>query len=429
MALTTLMKHLPIAAIMLFASCGKSSSQDGKREDIEKKDSNDGGGDSSLVDDEETELTPVQQERLFLRDMGNLLSRKSMQFAQRAQNLNEQVRSYCQSLQTADLQRAQNAWLETVQAWENIELLQWGPLKEDASLLRYNITSWPEAVNTCRVDMSVFSAYQQKEIPALSGRVNRQGLTALEYLLFENTLASACPSSVPMTSQWNGLATEQRKVARCYYLQALSADLSQNADQLVARWGKENENIFATFKTDAESKRHLQDVFDNLFYADYEMKYLKLAGPAGIDSKYCPQAPAVCAEQEQYRYSDFSKNALIANVDSLSALLWGDQSSGLIGLIRAQVDQPGSADQLENRARRNMQRLELLLNEKEANGSLSDLLQNKEPVSCDKESVNKATAWFCQVDDALRQLFRDIKQEYTRILTLRAPAVAQGDND
>jgi len=408
-------------------SCGKSDDKSAQAPEAGNRVPTDTGLDESQGGPNGTKLAALESR--FLNFVGDKLSEKAERFAASSVELDQAVEVLCQSGSTKALEEARLSWKKLAGVWEQIELYQLGPLTENAATLRYQITNWPDAVNTCRIDMDVMKAYKSGDVAQLSGRLNRQGLTAAEYLLFEPSLKASCPSSVPVLEEWNQLDDQQKRMGRCLYLKAVSSDLNMRARELFSQWGPVGQNPLSGSFNDSARKDFLQLVFNNLFYANHEMKYLKLVGPAGLDAKYCPSSPTPCPDAAQYPYAKYSIEALGENLNAIFELVSGDDKMpGFKDLLQLEDSEKGSiAAQSVLSTIESMKRLT-----SKQDKSLVDLLSTASPMECQSLGEDGETdekAWLCELQAALKKLASEFKDQFSAILKLKAPQVAQGDND
>ena len=120
---------------------------------------------------------------------------------------------------TALRNEAKTAWRNTMNVWQQAELMKVGPLADNDGLLRNKIYSWP-VVSSCSVDFEVvnFRAGEVNGQPYnIANRTpSRRGLAALEYLLFNEQLNHSCTTST-QPDNWDNQTDEYRKVARCEF--------------------------------------------------------------------------------------------------------------------------------------------------------------------------------------------------------------------
>lgn len=415
---------------VLTTSCGDAGTNS-KAPNDDKKSSDDEldlGGDGlggSMQGGGPSDASLADLETRFLNAVGDRLSEKAEAFSAGAQRLDRAVERLCETGSKEDLELAQLSWKKLAAVWEQIELYQLGPLAENAATLRYQITNWPEPLNTCRIDMEVMEAYSSGKVAELSGRLNRQGLTAAEYLLFEKSLDTSCPSSIPALEDWKTLNEQQKLKGRCLYLKAVSSDVSVRANELRSKWGPKGQNPLSVSFDERARKAFLQEVFNRLFYVNYEMKYLKFIGPSGLDSKYCPSSPAPCPDAVQYPYADFSIEALSENLKALDEIIFSE-SVGLKDLLKRQGDKKGKI--VAQSAHASIKGMQDLIASQD--NSLAELLSSVDRLSCQGANEDATTSlWLCDFEQRLKTLASDIREQFTEILKLNAPQVAQGDND
>ena len=228
---------------------------------------------------------------------------------------------------------AQDAWRSAMVAWQRAELLQFGPagLSTDATGgegLRDEIYSWP-TVNACRVDQ--VTAGKDYEAPTFFNGtlVNAYGLDALEYLLFRADAGNDCRPQVQINADgtWAALSAEEIARRRAAYAQVVAGRVVADAGRLVDAWDPAKGNFLAElasagkegsdFRSTADA---VDEVFAAMFYADLELKDMKLAEPSGL-SPAC--TTETCPEKLESRWAKHSKENVVANLQGLRALFTG----------------------------------------------------------------------------------------------------------
>ncbi len=375
------------------------------------------GEDSTLVVPRDLTTTPQK----FLQALGSKLVTRSQAFAQATENLETAGLNYCQTM-TPQLQAAAaDQWRQTMSLWQSFELFQVGPLAENTKSLKYSIYAWPEPVNFCKIDEAAL-AFAEDPAQELPPNYNRKGLQAIEYLLFEPTLNSRCAASNATGQAWNAQTEVRKRESRCAYLKPLLAELKQNARTFSDAWGSPESNpLFNPNASDPMPQ--LQALFENLFYADVELKNKKIAAPAGQDVKYCPQSPLPCPERKEFIFADFSRQAIDANIRSLVDLVFGPavpaRTGGFSALMRA-----AGRDDVADRTEDASEKL-LHLTQSNPGDNLDSLIGDQNQENCEVSAIS----WLCSVRTQIKLLAADFKQEYTSILQLKIPEGPQGDND
>ena len=230
-------------------------------------------------------------------------------------------------------QIAKQQWRNTMNQWQQIEVMQVGPLLDNDSSIKNAIYSWP-STNNCAVDQDV-GYFEDGEVAGSAYDITRRtstrrGLDALEYILFNDDLAHSCSKDSLAPDNWNARQEIERQVARCNFAVEVANDISNSVTELLAEW--QNEGGFATtltsfeqntvFETQTDAVNHVTDA---MFYVSKITKDSKLAAPIGLLANDCGTASCLDAVE-----SSLSENSL-ANV-----------KNNLIGLQKLFI--AGSAD-------------------------------------------------------------------------------------
>ena len=109
---------------------------------------------------------------------------------------------------------AQDRWVETIQVWSELDVMQIGPQASSLSAvqgadLRDEIYSWPGSINACRVDqVTADESYADGEF-FTNNLVMSYGLDAIEHLLYAD-FDTDCPTQVPPISDgaWDALGED-----------------------------------------------------------------------------------------------------------------------------------------------------------------------------------------------------------------------------
>ncbi len=306
----------------------------------------------------------------------------------------------------SEQEAAQQAWLDAMDVWQELEVMQIGPAASSISAvagedLRTEIYSWP-VVNPCRVDQETIE--QVWDEPGFFGdnQPNAYGLDAIEYLLFDDDLDNACPSQVPLNSEgtWDAAGSDEIALLRAEYGVAISGEIERVVADIQAKWDGE----FSLQDSFDGQQEALNAIFDALFYLEIETKDEKLAEPLGIGV-----CSTNCLELVEARPSGTSHLWIAANLRGFRALATGGEAPGLVDLLRQQ-GQETLADDL-------MARLE----EAEAEVATWD-----HPLDVTiEEDLAKAEA----VHAAVKGVADLLKGDLATTLALQIPGEAAGDND
>jgi hypothetical protein len=359
----------------------------------------------------------------FLARLGRDLAAKAGRFKNSAEEFQAKVSNFCEQLTPDSQASAQQGWRNMMSLWQHFEVFQLGPLSENARTLKSSIYVWPDPANYCEIDEESLKA-KQNSAYALARNLNRRGLMATEYLLFDSALKSSCDPNTAKANRWEALNSEQKWQARCAYLKPVAADLLVQGEKLSLAWGTPEDNyISRRLGNAAEEQNLIQALYEDLFFFDIKVKNNKLAAPAGHDVKYCSSSPVPCLDKEEFPYSHFSRVALDINTKAFVDLIFGpdqgQRQGGFSALIRAE----GRAD-VADRSEVLASRL-LSLVQEDADASLQELIQKQALENCELST----TSWLCRMRSGIKAFAFDLKNEYQAILNVKIPEAAAGDND
>lgn len=154
-------------------------------------------------------------------------------FAERSVEMVKQVDRFCQNANNrGEFKATQEAWVQTMLAWQKVQLINFGPLAEGNQAWR--IQFWPDAHNRVgrKVDELLKAEAPITTQSLADGVVVIQGLSALEYLLFD-------PS-------FGGIARFDDPKA-CQFILAASNNVENVANHLLNGWRASGDNFVGTF--------------------------------------------------------------------------------------------------------------------------------------------------------------------------------------
>ncbi|WP_028765698.1 imelysin family protein [Shewanella fidelis] len=310
---------------------------------------------------------------------------------------------------------AQQSWRNTMSVWQQVEMMQLGPLTFDDGALRNKIYSWP-VVSRCGVDLDVVS-FENNDINGTpydiaSRTPARKGLVALEYLLFNPSFEHSCTgNSTP--AGWDNRTDDDRRVARCEFAVEAAKDINNNAQQLLIEWSGEN-GYGATLKQAGEAGSSFATVHaavnklsDALFYIDSVTKDRKLAVPLGKFANNC--GTSVCPQDVESPLANHSIENISSNLEALSALFSGNEGLGFDDYLVDEND-ADTATALRERI------ATALANSRSYQNSLADTLVS------DEEQV-------ASTHDDVKAVTDKLKNEFINSLALELPQTSAGDND
>lgn len=318
---------------------------------------------------------------------------------------------------------ADNAWKDTMVAWQHAEMMIVGPLSANNKELRNKIYSWPD-VSSCNVDQDVVY-HQLGNINGFAYDINnrsvkRRGLDALEYLLFSPSLEHTCTVSTAgqVLATWNIEPEQSRKVARCDYATTVSADLIKSSDELLTSWlgtGGYAQKLKAAGEPGsdiADASKALNEISDALFYLTKELKDYKLGTPLGLFDNNCGRE--VCPAHVESQYANHSVENILANLAAFEEIFLGNkpEASAKLGFDDFLVDQNG--------ADTSALMLIGISDAKVATSAIGDSLQGT--LTDSPEKVTEAHGKVKAVTDQL-------KTDFINKLALELPKTSAGDND
>lgn len=409
---------LALAVSIALVGCGESNSSS-------QGDSFGGGAGGG---DKDTVITFNETEMLtHLTD--NVITPAFETVNQRAQEQHQAIAGYCQALtDSADSdvvatakQQAQESWRQAMDAWQQVEVMQVGPLNTNHNALRNTLYSWP-VTNSCSVDQDViyFSQGQINTTPYdISNRTDtRRGLDSLEYLLFNDELSHSCRTDNGIVQNWNASDEAERVLSRCGYAEEVGRDLVVNTTSLLDKW-LGDDGFAAEFKQAGNAGNSFDSahaavnaISDALFYVDSLTKDAKLAQPLGIANNGCGND--ACTESVESPLSGHSLSNIINNLIGLQKIYLGqgDNSETRLGFYDFMVD-------LDDKANADVMASDIEAAIAFAQGMEQSLLASLES---NPEDVTALHARVKRITDQL-------KTNYITLLALELPATSAGDND
>jgi predicted lipoprotein len=341
-------------------------------------------------------------------------------FDARVADMATAIDAHCAGLGTADeaslRAAAQDAWKQSMSAWQLVEVMLFGPVSMNDGALRDVVYSWP-IVSTCAVDQDVNLRRTDPAAYDISTRLtNRRGLAAMEHLLFSDDLAHTCPIQAAPAG-WDALADADRKAARCSFAQVAVADLAAQAQTLLDAWRPDAGNYLAMFSSASafeSAQAGLNVVSDAMFYLDTETKDMKLAEPAGIAINSCTTMGQPCPAELESPRARHSRENVLANLRGFQMLFLGQGADGVDragfdDLLRA-LDAAALADQMSAAIAAAIAAVEAIP------GAMEDALQS------DYQAVVEAHAGVKGITDVL-------KSQFLTVLGLDLPDGGASDND
>lgn len=361
----------------------------------------------------------------------NLIRPQAQAFANQSAEFNDgPLADYCSTIGTESeaqaLDNARSAWRETMDLWQEIEVLKIGPLSENNGALRNRIYSFgTTSTSTCGVDQAVVLA-QNTDFDLSSRAIGSRGLDALEYLLFNDNLDHTCPAQIVETQDWNQRPDEQRKAWRCDYAQELARDIEAAAVELVAAWDPEQGDYRFSLVNPTRQEENLEALSDALFFIELDTKDRKVGVPTGINDGCSAIA---CPEEVESPFSQTSLDNVRANLIAFRRALNGGDGLGFDDIIRSE----GFASVVEDFNREIDDALaQLDAMDTSLYADTRALLESGDRAACENSAANPETIQAvpsCSLHGLLKRITDRLRTDFITIVDLDLPDRGQADND
>lgn len=360
----------------------------------------------------------------------NLVQPLLMQSRDKADALVESVAQYCGQLQAneqADIAAARSGWRETMALWQQLELLQVGPLIENGGAERNRIYAYGSSapLSSCAVDQAVVLA-EDESFDLSSRSFNSRGLAALEYLLFRDELSHTCPAQIPQTAHWNSRPESERRQARCDYAALVAADVTAGIEKVIEAWNPTGGDYRYQFIAPASHEASLKSLSDALFYIELESKDAKLGVPLSI---HADCSAVACPDAVESPYAQNSIANIHNNLKGFKQSFNGADGLGFDDIIRAEGFADVAADfnqDIDNAITLAGQIDESLLSQSER------LLAAGSNTACLNAAANpevQSDYPACQLHGYLKRLNDRLRTDFITIVNLDLPERGQSDND
>lgn len=275
-------------------------------------------------------------ERQVARDLAeNTITHFHQQFAISTKALSASSQTFCLNPNETTLQVAQEQWKLAMSDWQAVKIINFGPIK--VNNLSWRLQFWPDKKNL--VGRKIKSLLKSEDIIDKAGlkesSVVIQGLSALEYLLFDRT-----------GGKLSHYQTAGKGPRQCDLLQTVASLTQQTAEQLASAWQADAEyssNFINTTATESEADDTeiatgtppitllIESVLANL----ETLKNDKLGAPLGLKSA-TGKTNAFLAEAWR---SQYSLPLVSANLRSVRQLLVNGELLGLTDFLIANDQQ------------------------------------------------------------------------------------------
>ena len=306
----------------------------------------------------------------------------------------------------AERSAAQQAYVATMIAWQEVEVHQLGP----TLAIRDEIYSFP-TTNPCRIDQETAEENWADATFFEDNNVNSYGLDGIEHLLYGGD-ANVCPSQVNPNKDgsWDALGADGVALNRAKFGIALAVRIQDHVDDIIAQWSDDtgfvsqlsNAGDGSPFESTTAA---LNAVYDGLFYIETDTKDRKLALPLGLrdcDGEDCAYEVEGVVSGQSLRYIE-------GNLRGFWSLFTNGEGYGMDQLL-TDIGHDDLAVSMETAYDNAMSVVTTM------DGPLDQLILD------DREQVETLHA-------ALREMTTLIKVDLSTVLTLEIPSEAAGDND
>lgn len=176
-----------------------------------------GVADMAVAEEQSTEY------RLLLATVNERLVPAHQRLYDQSKLLNSAAKGFCEKPGNASLKATRESWLQAMLAWQALSMIDFGPV--ETTNARFLFQFWPDPLNLVERKLATRIAGKNPDISPeqlAQASVAVQGLSAMEYLLFDEAIAKV------------------RRYAGhkhlCRILTATAANLEANAGQLNRLW-------------------------------------------------------------------------------------------------------------------------------------------------------------------------------------------------
>ncbi len=343
---------------------------------------------------------------------------------------NGPLANYCAAIgsseETTALGDARAAWLAAMSDFQLTEAHQIGPILKDAGALRSRLIT-PEDSNfsTCGIDQSTLLS-RKPDFGIETRLANQKGLSALEYLLFNEQLDHTCPAQIPETQNWNERTEQQRRLFRCEHAMLLAQDIASAATAVERAWQVDGDNYRAEFAYPDNAEAIISLLSEALFYVEISLKDVKLGPVIGLHNR-CSRV--ACPDNVESPYSQTSLHNIADNLQSFRDLFTGREGLSFDDIIRSE----GVAEVSQRIVQQVDDALALL---DAAPASLSAQAQSQLALNDDTACINSAanpdadqTAHACALHGLVKRITDSMRTDFITVVNLDLPERAQSDND
>ena len=342
-------------------------------------------------------------------------------FKLKAQTLATQTTAYCDALtagtgEDVALTAAQTAWQESMNVWQQLEVMQFGPLATE----RDEFYSWP-LNDSCKVDEEVVFSLADGYDITTGVTPARRGLDGLEYLLFNSDTGISCGpnNTTAALTAWNAKADDAKLADRCSFAEKVAGDLVTRSLTLESDYAQYNITSASSLQGVADS------ISDALFYIDKELKDDKLVAvlPLSGSQSFNP-------DKLEFSFASYAKEAVYNNALGAKAIFTANNHQGLAQYLIAAGQESLATEMLTELDTVISNSSNIAINDtfKEI---LTDATVNDEQtcINSVSDSAVSDLEKLCALDNDVKAFTDDLKGQFVLTLGFSVPKDAEGDND
>lgn len=336
--------------------------------------------------------------------------------------LSTKTTAYCEALTGANdeavaLAEAKIAWQETMTTWQQLEVMQFGPVKSS----RDDFYTWP-LNDSCKVDEEVvFSLANDYDI-STGVTPARRGLDGLEYLFFNTEMAISCApeNTTAALGNWDSKSDADKLEDRCGYAEKIAVDMVVRSQSL-----KTSLTSFDIATSEGSLHEAANTVSDALFYIDKKTKDAKLSAqlPQKAGETFKPDAL-------EFEFTSYAKESIHNNLIGAKALLTANNNDGLTQYLIAAGQTSLATDMIS--------KIDTAI-ASSSNSAITDSFRNimtgtdaTDVTACINAVSGSAVGnleKLCTLDDDIKSFTDDLKGQFVLTLSFTVPSDAEGDND
>ena len=337
--------------------------------------------------------------------------------------------AYCSAIDsgTENLASLRPAWMELVAAVQKTEMHALGPAAQNAAFLRNRISSYEAGpLSQCGTD-GIAVLHTNTDFDLGTRSANQRGLSALDYLLFNEDLDHSCPPQATVTQGWNERPVAERKALRCGAAIELAADMAIAAQEIHDAWSETGANFVADFTSASSQGEQLQALTDAMFFIEEGAKDAKLGNPLGIVAA-C--SAVSCPNLIELPHSEDSLEAIRINLEEFLRIFTMADGTGFDTLI-TERGFPEVAQRFIDNTQRAIDfadGIDMTLSEQ-----VSMLDGGTVTAACTNAVANPDVASeelpTCTLYGLVKRVVDDLKLDFVTIVNVNLPGGTRADND